>query len=107
MPEGRGFRGEISMSAQHGFRIIGEEDPPTPAPDKDLIDHNRTMLLLALKALSQRAATAITNLMTLVMVSGVGFLAWTVLPNPTNPQLWLVGGFAFFVLLIDIARRRR
>lgn len=101
-----------SMSAQRGFKVIGEEDPPAGggAPSEAaqaLVDHNRTMLLLALRALSQRALTAITNLMTIVLVASVWFLAWTILPQPTPLQLGGVGGYAFFVLLIEMVRRRR
>jgi CHASE2 domain-containing sensor protein len=101
------------MSASRtGFTVIGETDVPDPPAPAAPPDHtawtkaNAEMLLLALKALSQRTLTAITNAMTLLLVGSAWMLWWRVLPEPSVPQLVGLGGYAVFVLLIDVVRRR-
>lgn len=94
---------------QKGFKVIGEEDAPEPAAQKKdvLTAVNTQMLLLALKALSQRALTAITNLMTIGLVVSAWMLWRSILDNPTVLQLVAVGSYAVFCLLIDLVRRRK
>lgn len=105
------------MSASRsGFTVIGEQDvpdPPAPAAAADPAGShaawtkaNAEVLLLALKALSQRTLTAITNAMTLLLVASAWALWWRALAEPSAPQLVGLGGYAAFVLLIDITRRR-
>ena len=96
-----------------GFAVIGEREAPQPAPaaspasaDADATKRNTEMLLLALRALSQRAVTAITNLFSLLLVLSVWVLALHVLDNPSTGQLIALAGYAVFVLAIDVVRRR-
>ena len=98
---------------QRGFSVIGERDAPTPTPtpapvpvDAEATKRNTEMLLLALRALSQRAVTAITNLFSLLLVLSVWVLAMHVLDNPSTGQLIALAGYAVFVLAIDVVRRR-
>lgn len=101
------------MSASRsGFTVIGEQDVPDPPAPAAAADHaawtkaNAEVLLLALKALSQRTLTAITNAMTLLLVASAWALWWRALAEPSVPQLVGLGGYAAFVLLVDITRRR-
>lgn len=64
------------------------------------------LLVTALRALSQRTLTAITNLFSLFLVSAVAVLLWRILDDPTTNRLIGVGGFALFCLMVDIFRRR-
>ena len=77
---------------------------PTATPDQTAAA--RALLFTALRALSQRTLTAITNLFSLILVSVVALLAWRILDDPTTNRLIVGGGFASFCLLIDIVRRR-
>jgi hypothetical protein len=100
----------MSASKTRGFAVIGEEEtatPKQPETQANLAKVNTEMLLLALKALSQRALTAITNLFTVLLVASA-WLLWTrILPDPSTQQLIAVGGYALFCLLIDIVRRKK
>jgi len=95
--------------AKRGFAVIGEQDAPEPpAPDHAALTKlNTEMLLLSLKTLSQRALTAITNLFTLGLVASAWLLWNRILPDPSALQLIGVGGYAVFVLLIEIVRRKK
>jgi hypothetical protein len=90
------------------FELIGETaaSPPPEQPNV-AATVNAQMLLLSLRALSQRAMTAVTNLFTLMLVASVWGLAWRVLPDPSMLQLAELGGYAMFCLLIDMVRRRK
>lgn len=91
------------------FQLLGEEElrkaqAAAPAPQQPTATAN--LLLLALRALSQRALTAITNAFSLILVFSVCALVSGILPEPSTHGLIAVGGYAVFCLLIDIARRR-
>ena len=97
---------------KRSFAVIGEQEiaPPEAPPDKTstFAAVNAQMLLLSLRALSQRTLTAVTNLFTLILVASVwALLWWQVLPDPSLRQIGACGGYAAFVLLIDIVRRRK
>lgn len=100
------------MTAKRGFQVIGEEEIAAPSPQQPaaetaaLAKLNTEMLLLALRALSQRAMTAITNLFTVALVGSAWMLWKQVLPDPSNRQLVAIAGYGLFCLLIDIVRRR-
>lgn len=101
----------MSAAQKRGFQVIDEADPAIPAPDRQstadqITKFNTQLLLLSLKALSQRALVTIGNLMTCGLVASAWVLWWSVLGNPTGLQLIGLGGYAFFVFLIDVARRR-
>lgn len=101
----------MSGAAKKGFTMISDHEAsqteaPADASQAALTQWNTTMLLLALRAVSQRALTAITNLFTLGLVASAWWLWSSVLTNPTTPQLIALGGYALFCLLVDLVRRR-
>lgn len=63
-------------------------------------------LVLALKALSQRALIAIDNLFTLITVALV-FWLYKSTPDPNTYQLVGLGLFALFVLAANVIVRRK
>ncbi len=83
---------------------IGEDrevaPPPSPAIQQQAVATN--LLLMALKALSQRAVAAIASLTTLVYVASAWYLLWTMLPDPKPMEL---GGLALYGVLIYVMRR--
>lgn len=85
--------------AKPGFQVV-EDDPP-PAQNAAL-----GMLFLSLKALSQRALTAISDLFTLATVGSVWWL-YQATPFPEDKQLISLGSYAVFVLAINIIVRRK
>lgn len=102
----------MSGTARRTFELI-DDGPPTTAtaqaaaaPAQDQAQAARQLLFTALRALSARATTAITNLFSLVLVGLVAALLWKILDDPSEHRLIGVGGFAVFCLLIDIVRRR-
>jgi hypothetical protein len=90
------------------FIAVDEEAPAAPPVPKAVQEETaaRAILFTALRALSQRTLTAITNLFSLILVTFVAMALWRILDDPTINRLIGVGGFAFFCLLIDIVRRR-
>jgi hypothetical protein len=100
------------MSAQRSFQLISEEDAPEPtapaAPDQSALTKvNTQMLVLALRALSQRTITAISAAFTLILVGSVWLLCARILADPTVLQLIAIGGYAAFCVIIDIVRRKK
>ena len=101
----------MSATQKRGFQVIDEADPaastpPTQSTADQITKFNTQLLLLSLKALSQRAVVTLGNLMTCGLVASAWVLWWAVLGNPTGLQLTGLGMYAFFVFLIDVARRR-
>lgn len=98
----------MSGSARPRFIAVEDDAPPAaaPAPAPDHQQAARQLLFTALRALSQRSLTAITNLFSLVLVGLVFVLAGRALDDPSINRLIGVGGFAVFCLLIDLIRRR-
>lgn len=99
--------------ANRRFELIGDEPQAAEvAPPADAArvqaqtQAAQRLLFTALKALSQRAMTAITNAFSLVLVGLVWLLTARVLDDPTENKLIGVGGFAVFCLCLDIIRRR-
>jgi hypothetical protein len=91
------------------FELISETDAPAPAASTEqsrLAALNTHMMLLALRALSQRALTAVSNLFTLGLVASVWWLISGTLPNPTPMQLTGIAGYAVFCVVVDVVRRR-
>lgn len=93
------------------FTLIGEQDVPDEAPTAPtntaaLTKLNTEMLMLALRALSNRAMTAVTNLFTIGLVVSAWMLWSRVLDNPTDRQLAALGGYAVFCIAVDVVRRR-
>lgn len=100
--------------AATGFRTIDEEDQHDarviahPAADREAREASivaQTMALLV-KGLSQKALVAMSNCFTAISL-GTAFWLWqSVLPEPTPNQLIGLGGYAAFILALEVVRRR-
>src|SRR5258706_6139767 len=77
-----------------GFEMVGgTEASPTP-PDNGVAI---AMLTIGLKALSQRALTAVTDAFTLFTVASA-FWLWSTIPSPNYNQIVSLTIYALFVL---------
>lgn len=79
-----------------GFEVIEGGE----APKKNAAQDNAVaiaMLQIGLKALGQRALTAVTDLFTLITVSGAFYL-WMVTPHPDVFQIVSLSIYAVFTL---------
>lgn len=86
-----------------GFEVIEGGGEPTPQASSVQI----AMLTLALKALSQRALTALMDLFCLITFGGAWYL-WVLTPEPTTLQIVHNTIFAAFVLAANwIVRTRK
>lgn len=90
-----------------GFEVVGgtETDlPPPPAP----VDNGVAiaMLTIGLKALSQRALTAATDLFTLLTVASAFWLWWSI-PLPNDRQITSLTIYALFILAANYLVRRK
>lgn len=85
-----------------GFEVIeGGGDPAPQATNAQVV-----MLTIALKALSQRALTAATDLFTLITV-GAAFWLWYLTPTPTDRQIISLSIYALFTLAANYIVRRK
>ena len=66
-----------------------------------------SLLLLSLKALSQKTLVALASMFSLLTVASVFWLAMTIMGNPNVYQLVGLGGYACFILTINWIVRRR
>jgi hypothetical protein len=90
--------------AQKLWEVVNEPDevePVSAPPPREL-----GLLLLALKALSQRAITAVTNLFTIITMTGTWWL-WYKTPDPNPTQIVSLSIFAAFVLAANWLVRRK
>ena len=86
-----------------GFEVIEGGGEPAPQATSAQI----MMLTIALKALSQRALTALMDLFCLITCSGV-FVIWYLTPSPTVLQIVHNSIFGAFVLAANwIVRTRK
>lgn len=95
--------------AQHnpGYEIVGGTETdlqPPPAP----VDNGVAiaMLTIGLKALSQRALTAATDLFTLLTVSAAFYL-WYLTPTPNDRQIISLTIYGLFTLAANWIVRRK
>lgn len=88
------------------FEIVEEPDQPATdtAAEKPPVEFG--LLMLALKALSQRAIAAIADLFFLLTVAS-SFWLWTVTPDPNTYQIVSLTIYALFVLAANYLVRRR
>lgn len=97
------------MAELKGFKLEAvpdEDERIAPAPSR-LEGQAADALLLALKALSQRALVAAAALFSLLTVAAVFWLALTISANPSIYQIATLGIFAAFVICVNIIVRRR
>lgn len=88
-----------------GFEIVGgteAEERPQP-PDNGVAI---AMLTIGLKALSQRALTAATDLFTFLTCVGAWYL-WYCIPEPNDRQIASLAIYAVFTLAINWIVRRK
>jgi|SRR5215831_16042511 len=78
---------------------------PSQAPPREVAALTG-MLMVALRALSQRFVVAISTLWETVLVASAFTLWWKVIDAPTTLQLTGLGGYAVFVLVCLYLRRR-
>jgi hypothetical protein len=107
----------MSGTKRKPFELIGEVEEAPAAPTPDTLKPalftavNANILLLSLRALSQRTAMEIARLGSIAFTAGLIWANWLlvsrVLPDPTPLQLYALGGFAVFCLLIETVRRRK
>lgn len=82
--------------------VIEEVEPPAPEkPPREL-----ALLLLSLKALSQRAIAAISDLFFLLTVASC-FWLWYLTPEPNAYQIVSLSLYALFVLAANWLVRRK
>ena len=86
-----------------GFQVVRDEEPEQQPQATGV---QVAMLTIALKALSQRALTAATDLFTLITVGGAFYL-WMVTPTPNDRQIISLTIYALFTLAANYIVRRK
>ena len=88
-----------------GFEVIegGAEPAKTPVKDNGVAI---AMLQIGLKALSQRAATAVSDMFTLITVAGA-FWLWYLTPHPDVFQIVSLSIYALFTLAANYIVRQK
>jgi hypothetical protein len=89
------------MTAQP-FKVVEEEKAAESASEKVGFE----TLRLGLFALSQRTTVALSKLFSLLTAASAFALWWGVLPNPSVLQLVGLGGYAVFILAINLIVRK-
>ena len=84
------------------FEVI-QDEPETSNTEQAAT----SLLLLSLKALSQKTLVALASMFSLLTVVSVFWLAMTIMGNPNVYQLVGLGGYACFILTINWIVRRR
>ena len=95
--------------AKPNFEIV-EDEPPvhTPATEPSESTSAVDILLLLLKPLSQKTVIALGNLFSLLTVASVFWLSLAIIPrDPTIQQLVGLGGYAAFVIAVNLIVRKR
>ena len=88
-----------------GFEVVGGteiEKPSSEANNAVAI----AMLQIGLKALSQKALTAISDLFTLLTV-GSAFWLWWSIPTPNYNQIVSLALYGLLILAINVIVRRK
>lgn len=85
-----------------GFEVIegGGEAPPQATSAQIM------MLTIALKALSQRALTAATDLFSLLTIASA-FWLWSTIPEPNDRQIVSLALYGLLILAINVIVRRK
>ena len=98
--------------AQRQFQVVEDETAPdysaahTTSSPTEPSGAAVAVLMLSLKALSQRALIAVDNLFTLLTVFSAYWL-WHSIPSPDSYQLVALGMYALFVLAANVIVRRK
>ena len=81
------------------------EEPADPALARAANAAAASALALGLKALSQRAIAATSDVFTLLSVAS-GFWLWNSIPNPSPTQIISLSLYGIFILTANIIVRR-
>ena len=93
--------------AQPQFEVV-EDDPPEQTKSDDGGQAAIDILLLLLKPLSQKTIIALGNLFSLLTVASVFWLCLSIIPHdPSIQQLVGLGGYAVFVVAVNLIVRRK
>jgi hypothetical protein len=95
---------------QVGEREVASEVVPHPAAASQTAKKESAafdVLMLSLKALSQKTVVALSTCFTGMALLSAWLLWYEILPNPAPTQLIGVAGYAVFILLLEWIRRRR
>lgn len=84
---------------------LRDTEPVKPGPSDTIVAVSAEAMMLALKALSQRAIAALAALFTLLTVGSVWWL-WASIPDPSNTQIVSLGMYAAFIVAINIIVRK-
>ena len=87
------------------FMLLPDEDDPPPRVDPKENKLATDAMLLALRALSQRAVVAFHSLFTLLLAGSAFALWWRTLPDPSVFQLVGLSLYGAFVLAIHLVRK--
>ena len=96
-----------------GFQVVSEQEEAEaqviahPSANDGAAKIAAEGVMLALRALSQRALVALSTLFTAAGLLSAFWLWSTVLPSPTDRQLIGVSLYGIFLLALEIVRRRR
>jgi hypothetical protein len=89
--------------AKPQFEVI-EDDQPAPATESD--PSKALDVLLAI--FSQKTSTALSGFYSLLTVASVFWLSYVIIPNnPSVQQLVGLGGYAAFVIAVNVIVRRK
>lgn len=94
------------MAQVHQFTVEPDDTPEPTTTEAPQEDRGFSVLMLALKALSQRTLVALASLFTLITV-GSAFWLFMVTPEPTTFQLIKLGMYGMFVLAANFIVRRK
>ena len=105
------------MAVVRQFEVVEEPEspPPMPLPAPQVPPQKRAdpedsaaagVIMLALKALSQRALVAIESMFTLITVFSA-FVLWYKIPTPNEHQIVALALYAVFVLAANWIVRRK
>ncbi len=106
------------MAQTNRLKVAGEDEPvelitvpPKPAPPRAPSPPREvaaitSMLMMALKALSQRTIIALASLVDLALAASVFAIWWKVIDQPSVLQLIGLGMYAAFALAAAFARKR-
>lgn len=78
-----------------------EPDPPAPRPHIGVEQATTNMLMLALRALSQRSLIALSNLFVLLTAASAWWLWMVTLPAPSIAQLVGLALYGALILALD------
>ena len=89
------------------FEVVQDDEPNNPPAEPDT-GKALDILLLLLKPLSQKTIVALGNLYSLLTVASVFWLSFVIIPHdPSVQQLVGLGGYAAFVIAVNVIVRRR